>query len=47
MILEKQEFQVNSFNTGWLDEMIAAKEQGGLPIFEDILKKDLMNKSHY
>ena len=33
MILEKQEFQVNSFNTGWLDEMIAAKEQAGLPTF--------------
>jgi len=31
MILEKQEFQVNSFNTGWLDEMIAAKEQAQKP----------------
>lgn len=31
MILEKQEFQVNSFNTGWLDELIAAKEQADKP----------------
>jgi len=31
MILEKQQFQVNSFNTGWLDELIAAKEQADKP----------------
>ena len=31
MILEKKEFQVNSFNTGWLDELIAAKEQAEKP----------------
>ena len=31
MILEKKEFQVNSFNTGWLDELIAAKEMAEKP----------------
>ena len=31
MILEKQEFQVNSFNTSWLDALIAAKEQAERP----------------
>lgn len=31
MILEKKEFRENSFNTGWLDELIAAKEQAEQP----------------
>merc|ERR1719370_1416835 len=31
MILEKKEFRDNSFNTGWLDELIAAKEMAEKP----------------
>ena len=31
MILEKREFRDNSFNTGWLDELIAAKEMAEKP----------------
>merc|ERR1719369_320462 len=31
MILEKKEFRDNSFNTGWLDELIEAKEMADKP----------------
>ena len=31
MILEKKEFRNNSFNTGWLDEMIKANEMAEKP----------------
>lgn len=31
MILEKREFRDNSFNTGWLDELIKANEMAEKP----------------